>query len=103
MAARLAHRCVTATGPLLVVYNAEKVADNSQLLVNVPVSLTHLFTSTYSIRGHAPRWLVADSRRKLAETIKAETYNYEDWVTAEMDVEAVKKVPLLRSNPNPNP
>ena len=91
------------TGPLLVVYNAEKVADNSQLLVNVPVSLTHLFTSTYSIRGHAPRWLVADSRRKLAETIKAETYNYEDWVTAEMDVEAVKKVPLLRSNPNPNP
>merc|ERR1711935_684084 len=23
--------------------------------------------------------------------IKAETYNYEDWVTAEMDVEAVKK------------
>ena len=35
--------------------------------------------------------------------IKAETYNYDDWVTAEMDVEAVKKVPLLRSNPNPNP
>jgi ribosome-binding ATPase YchF (GTP1/OBG family) len=28
--------------------------------------------------------------------IKAETYNYEDWITAEMDVEAVKKVPLLR-------
>ena len=23
-------------------------------------------------------------------------YNYEDWMTAEMDVEAVKKVPLLR-------
>ena len=31
--------------------------------------------------------------------IKAETYNYEDWVAAEMDVEGVKKAPLLRPEP----
>ena len=31
--------------------------------------------------------------------IKAETYNYEDWVAAEMDVEGVKKATLLRPEP----
>ena len=31
--------------------------------------------------------------------IKAETYNYEDWIAAEMDVEGVKKAPLLRPEP----
>ena len=57
VAARLAHRCVTATGPLLVVYNAEKVADNSQLLVNPFHSLTYLLRRIAFAGTHHAGWL----------------------------------------------
>ena len=45
------------TGPLLVVYNAEKVADNSQLLLNPFHSLTYLLRRIAFAGTHHAGWL----------------------------------------------